>query len=597
MKENKDVIAYIKKKGWKYNDKRDINNYYIEKCPFCGDTKFHFHINRVTGQYNCWKCPDDGEQTGNLWKLKKNLGDIVDVAKIDTAKPKKTKAEIEDLSLRVRQYHKKLRGHKRAQRIIREKYGFGMKEIETFRLGLRINDGKPWLVIPYFEAGQLTNVKYRTLPPAEKTFRREKGMKSSLYNADKADLESNTCYIVEGETDTISLHSLGFKNVFGNTVGARGVKPEWLDFLTQFETVYLIYDPDAPGQLGAKKMAYRVGINRCYNVKLAQEETDEEDLKDADLTNWVKAGNTYDDMLALLDKAELFDVDDVRPIRSVLKELEDELINAPTLESSGIITPWPPLNRCMGDFQPGDLIVMSGQAKIGKTTLALNIGIDQAKQYVPVLNYCLEMRPARTIQKVVSNLRMVDRKEISQEDLQFVQARYGNIPFYVAHSYRFTVEQVFETIREAVNRYGIELVIFDHLHFLVRSLTHITEEIGNVVRDFKLLAEELRVPIILICQPRKVQGKNARMTYDDLRDAASIGQDADTVVIVHRDRLPAEDPDDRGEENPIFSNVAEIIVDATRYNPGGSTKLHFNGAFSRYFLDEKDERATYTRET
>ena len=87
------------------------------------------------------------------------------------------------------------------------------------------------------------------------------------------------------------------------------------------------------------------------------------------------------------------------------------------------------------------------------------------------------------------------------------------------------------------------------------------------------------------------------MTYDDLRDAASIGQDADTVVIVHRDRLPAEDPDDRGEETPIFSDVAEIIVDATRYNPGGSTKLHFNGAFSRYFLDKKDEKAAYAIES
>ena len=127
MKENKDVLAYIKKKGWKYNDKRDINNYYIEKCPFCGDSKFHFHINRITGQYNCWKCPDDGEQTGNLWKLKKSLGDIIDVAKLDPVKPKKTKAEIEDLSLRVRAYHKKLCGHKRAQRIINEKYGFMME--------------------------------------------------------------------------------------------------------------------------------------------------------------------------------------------------------------------------------------------------------------------------------------------------------------------------------------------------------------------------------------------------------------------------------------------------------------------------------------
>ena len=596
MKENKDVIEYIKRKGWKFNDTRDTNNYYIEHCPFCRDPKFHFHINKYTGQYNCWKCPDDGSQTGNLWGLKKALGDIVAISKLDESRPKKSKADVEDLTLRVRSYHKKLKGHKRAQRIIKEKYGFGVDEIETFRLGLRVSEGMPWLVIPYFEGDVLTNVKYRTLPPAEKTFRREKDMKSSLFNVDKADLSISTCFIVEGETDTITAHMLlGLKNVFGNTVGARGFKAEWKDFLSQFERIYLVYDPDEPGQLGAKKMAFRIGINRCYNVVLAKEDTDEAELKDADLTNWVKAGNGLTEFNRLLESAELFDVEDVRPLRSILKELELELEGSQTLESNGLITPWEPLNRVMGDMQSGDLIIMSGQAKIGKTTLAVNICIEQAKQYVPVMVYCLEMRPKRMVQKVVSNMRMVERRAITAEDVQYVSARFGRIPLYLAHSYKFTVEQVIDTIRESVHRYGIELVVFDHLHFLVRSLTHITEEIGNVVRDFKLLAEELRIPIILICQPRKVQGKNAKMTYDDLRDAASIGQDADTVVIVHRDRIP-DDNDERGADNPIFSEDAEIIVDATRYNPGGSVKMLFDGAFSRYFLDKKDRARAYKTE-
>ena len=381
MKENKDVINYITKKGWSYNDTRDTNNYYIETCPFCSDNKFHFHINKFTGQYNCWKCPDDGEQTGNLWKLKKSLGDIVDIQKLDTSRPKMSKAEIQDLTLRIKTYHKKLLKHKRGRRTIKEKYGFDLDEIKRFRLGLRIHDGKPWMVIPYFENNVLTNVKYRTLPPAEKTFRREKGMKSSLYNVDSADFDQNYCFIVEGETDAITAASLlGLKNVFGNTVGARGFKPEWKDFLCQFEKVYLVYDPDGPGQDGAKKMAYRVGINRAFNIVLKQGDTGETELKNADLTKWVKAGHGIDDFEKLMEAAQLFEVDDVRPLGSLLRDLHDELELAPSLESKGIITRWEPVNRLMGDMQPGDLIVMSGQAKIGKTTFALNISIDQATQ-------------------------------------------------------------------------------------------------------------------------------------------------------------------------------------------------------------------------
>ena len=594
MKENKDVITYIKKKGWEYNDTRDTNNYYIKNCPHCGDDDFHFHINRITGQYNCWKCPDDGSQVGNLWMLKKEMGDIVDIKKLDDTKVKKSKEEIEDLTLRIKMYHKKLLTSPKGMKIIKDKYGFGIDQVKAFRLGLKFNEKKPWLVIPYFEGDGLTNVKYRTLPPAEKTFRREKGMKSSLYNTDKVDLSKNYCFIVEGETDTITGSSLlGLSNVFGNTVGARGFKPEWKDFLCQFEKVYLVYDPDEPGQAGAKKMAFRIGIHRCYNILLKKEDAGQADIKNADLTNWVKAGNGTDEFRKLMDNADLFDVEDVRPFGNVLRDLADELIDSPTLESKGIMTPWEPLNTLMGDMQAGDLIVMSGQAKIGKTTLALNILVDQATHYVPVLLYCLEMRPERMAQKVVSNLRMVERKMITREDILHVSAQYGKVPFYFGHSYKFTLEFVLDTIRESVKRYGIELVVFDHLHFLVRETENVSAQVGNAVRAFKLLAEELRIPIILICQPKKIYGKNTRMTFMDLRDAASIGQDADTVVIVHRDRLPEVDPDERGESAPIFSSDAEIIVDATRYNPGGVAKLLFDGAFSRYFLDAKDKKQTY----
>ena len=593
MKENKNVIAYIEKKGWKYNDTRDTNNYYIENCPFCGDSKFHFHINKYTGQYNCWKCPDDGEQTGNLWSLKKKLGDIVDAVKLDNSKVKISKSELKDLTLRVRTYHKKLLKHKKGRKAIRDKYGFGVEEIKRFRLGLRINEGKPWLVIPYFEGNVLTNVKYRTLPPAEKTFRREKGMKSSLYNTDRFKLDQNYCFIVEGETDTITAASLlGLENVFGNTVGARGFKPEWGDFLSQFEKVYLVYDPDKPGQEGAKKMALRIGINRCYNIVLPVE--DGQELKECDLTNWVKRGHTIKDFEKLMEKADQFDVDDVRPLRSILDELLVEVQEGQTLESTGLITPWPKLNNCIGSFQPGDLIIVSGQAKIGKTTLALNMLVDYAKNFVPSMLYCLEMRPKRMVQKVISNLRMVDRRGITEDDILHVAARYASMPFYFAWSNRPSVEFAIETIREAVNRYGIEVVCFDHLHFLVREIDNVPARIGSAVRDFKMLAEELRIPVILICQPRKVGGKNGKMTFDDLRDSAAIGQDADTIIIVHRDRLP--DSEDRDDESPIFSDEAEIIVDATRYNPGGVVKLFFDGALSKFFLDKKDRGRAFKLE-
>jgi KaiC/GvpD/RAD55 family RecA-like ATPase/5S rRNA maturation endonuclease (ribonuclease M5) len=598
MKENPDILAYIKKKGWKYDDKRDQKNYYIESCPNCGDNKFHFHINRVTGVYNCWKCPEE-TSAGNMWKLKKSLGDIVKIETLDSATPKKSKSEVQDLRARIKVYHKRLLASPRGKKIILEKYGFGEEEIKRFRLGLKVaKDKTGWLVLPYFNGETLTNVKYRTLPPAEKTFRREKDMESSLYQSGNFDTDYDYCVLVEGETDTISGRRLGIPNVFGNTVGARGFKAEWKDFLEQFERVYLVYDPDVPGQEGAKKMAKRIGLNRCYNIKLpVSEDATDNDLKEMDLTWFVKKGLLNNQkFLKLMENADQFDIEDVQPLGKVLRNLQYQLLREPTLETKGLRTQYERLNKLMGDFQPGDLIVLSGTAKTGKTTFGLNwLNYWAMELGIPSLMYCLEMMPERMAQKQVSLLRLVEREHITYEDLVYIEMKHSKAPFYYAHSFQFDLETVLETIREAHHRYGIEVALFDHLHFLIRDSENVAAKVGVAVRAFKMLAEELAIPIILVCQPKKIQGKNVRPTRDDLRDSSSIGQDADTVVILHRDRLPQGDDQEDGE--PLFSDIAECIVDATRYNPGGMTKLYYNGALSRFWNDKKEEKKAFKQLT
>jgi replicative DNA helicase len=103
-----------------------------------------------------------------------------------------------------------------------------------------------------------------------------------------------------------------------------------------------------------------------------------------------------------------------------------------------------------------------------------------------------------------------------------------------------------------------------------------------------LLAEELRIPILLIAQPRKLDGKTSRLTTSDLRDTSSIGQDADTVILLHRDKLPLSR--DRPEVvGNLYSPKTEVIVETTRWNPGGITTLHFASDISRFFNSQQEE--------
>lgn len=579
-----DVLKYIKRKKWSYDDKTPTQ-YVIKICPFCGDQKKHFYVNKRTGQFLCWKC----DTTGSLYELKKKLGDIHSVEPvISSSKPKLPKKKRIALNRKVIGWHNALKANKKVRRIIRDQWGWKSHAIEDFRLGVQRQGKRYWLVYPQYQNGKLVNVKYRTLPPAQKKFKRTTGGDSILYNIDNLDLNLNYVILVEGESDTITAHSyLRLKNVLGITVGARGFKAEWKDILDRFETIYLVYDNDIVGQKGAEKIAKRLGYGRCRNVLIPQPE---DSSSRVDLTDWWNSGNNKSDFKKLLDQAEPFDVRDIISFSKVLDSIETDLFFNKNLDSQGLKTPWDKVTRMLGGFMPGDLIVLSAPAKTGKTTFALNLLTTYAMEGIPSLMYELEMRPERTGSKIISYFRGISRNQIQREDVIFVKTIFGRKPFYLAHSYDISVEQVFDTMREAVPRYGIEVLCFDHLHFLIRSVTNTAHEVSVTTRDFKLLAEELQIPIILIAQPRKIPGKSQRMTYNDLKDSSSIGQDADTVIILYRERIPVQDTTERKEESKLFKDECEVIVDATRWNPGGMAKLQFNGEIGRFFDNKTEER-------
>jgi archaellum biogenesis ATPase FlaH len=601
VSDKNDVISYLKRKKWAHRSNQ--NQFIVKTCPFCGNRDEKFYINKETGQFLCYKC----DKTGNLYELKRSLGDLKSaekfVAKV-TDKPKIAKKKYDILRRNILLWHRNLLSSKKIRKRIKKKYGYNIKTIKDFRLGVMKKYGKYWISIPYYEGDPekptLVGLKYRTVPPAPKKFRREEGLKSSLYNVQNLDYELDFVFLFEGEADCATAHSLlNIPNSLGVTVGAKGFKEEWIDTLDNFERVYLVYDNDIAGQKGAETIARRLGLNRTYNILLPLGETNDS----LDLNDWYLQGHTRDEFEDLMINAELFQVKDVVSLKSVLGDIEAELFFNKSLDTASLKTPWDSLNKKLGGFFGGDLIVLSGRAKVGKTTFALNLLGNYILDNIPSLLYCLEMRPKRITKKLIQWYRGVEAHMITMDDIIATEVMLSKKPLYFAHQYRFTKEEVMNTIRESVRRYALELVVFDHLHFLVRSeneRSNVSSQVSSAVRDFKLLAEELDVPIILICQPKKIAGSfRKKMTIEDLRDSSSIGQDADTVIIVHRDRVENlyqgknQKYDDSGEDEDnetIHEKKTQIIVEATRYNPGGTTTLWYDGALSRYFKDQEDQR-------
>ena len=503
-----EVEDYLKSKRWKYRLQKGSepsrHQFVVTPCPYCKTDKEKFYININTGQFICHRGQCGRE--GNLYKLKKDQGDIAPIKPVLSSKPL-PKAAYSKVRNRIIRYHKNLLNldpNSKIRKFILQKWGYDEFVIKKFKLGLqRSANGTKWVVIPYIEGKKIINAKFRSLPPADKTFKRIAGMESALFNINNLDTTLKYINFTEGESDAITLDRMGFKNVLGTSVGARGFKPEWKDLFDQFETINLFYDNDIAGEEGALKMAKRIGMEKCRRVMIPSDSPDITDVTDYVLIG----GADRDDVVDILKSARMFDVEDVLSMSNVLETMETDLYMNKTLDDAGLKTPWDKVNKLLGSFVAGDLIILSGQAKIGKSTLALNLLTSYAMNNIPSLYYCLEMRPERIMAKTISSLRLVGRKEITVDDIIYCRTVYGNKPLYFAHSYKFTTEQVFDTMREAIKRYGIEFMAFDHLHFLCRSISNVSAEVGNVVREFKLLAEELGIPIMIIAQTRKVQGR------------------------------------------------------------------------------------------
>ncbi|HQP25124.1 MAG TPA: DnaB-like helicase C-terminal domain-containing protein [Smithellaceae bacterium] len=575
------AIEYIQSKGIDYKIQ---SGQAVLNCFFCGDTKGHLYIDQQDGAFFCHKC----NERGNLITLQKHFGDYQkdrpQISKPYQKSQAAVKPAFEDQGKRYYptiddkkaiEAHQRLLNNEPALKYVTETRGLCIETVKAFKIGLQIDkDGGQWLTIPHHEKGKLINIKSRSLPPTEKTFRRVKDCLSILFNSDCLETYKGNVYLCEGEIDALSLWDKSEKNVIATTTGAGSFDPAWIDQLKDVKKIIIVYDPDEPGQKGAREVARRLGYDRCFNVILPDGK---------DLNEYFMAGNTIADFIRYVsDNARQFDVAGVMTFDDGLRKYQEEC-QMPE-QARGLRTGWPSLDKTIKTgFMPGELIVLSAPPKIGKSTLALQIVSYNALQDIPALFFCLEMRPMKIIQKITQC--HVKSEEIGLAEIERTRIDFKGKPLYLGYCYQKpTLENIIETIKAAIRRYGLRLVVFDHLHFLCRSITNQVQEVGLAVQAFKFLAEELEVPVILIAQPRKMQADSI-MTAMDLKDSSSIYSDCDHLILMHRARkvTAAKDLQDGAAlQTESFDPMTLVRVEASRYNSGGETVLFYHGEYSRF---------------
>jgi replicative DNA helicase len=252
---------------------------------------------------------------------------------------------------------------------------------------------------------------------------------------------------------------------------------------------------------------------------------------------------------------------------------------------SGVPTGFRQLDSLTNGLHPGQLVVIAGRPGLGKSTLGMDIMRSASiKHGLASVLFSLEMGKSEITMRLLSaesrvQLQSMRNGQMSDNDWNKVARRMGEVasaPLYIDDSPNLTMMEIRAKARRLKQRHELKLVVVDYLQLMTspRRVESRQQEVAEMSRSLKLLAKELDVPVIAISQLNRgaEQRADKRPQLSDLRESGAIEQDADIVILLHR-----EDVYDRESPRP---GEADLIVAKNRNGPTMdlvvSSSLHYS---------------------
>jgi len=257
---------------------------------------------------------------------------------------------------------------------------------------------------------------------------------------------------------------------------------------------------------------------------------------------------------------------------------------------TGLSTGFYQLDEITSGLQKGDVIVVAARPSIGKTSLALNI-IENLliNEDVPVALFSLEMGGVQLAERLMCSLSRLENQKVRRNHLdekdyaELVESigRLGTKRLWIEEASVLTPLSIRSRARRLKAAHDIQCIVIDYLQLISTNGRHENrqQEITRISRAIKSLAKELDVPVILLSQLNRAPAgrSNFMPRLTDLRESGSIEQDADVVLLLHR-----EDYYHKGQADYCNTNVADIIIAKQCSGPIGAIKLTFHPELSRF---------------
>ena len=287
-----------------------------------------------------------------------------------------------------------------------------------------------------------------------------------------------------------------------------------------------------------------------------------------------------------------------RHIRDVLRNVMEDLHNLADGDGAmqGTPTGFSGLDRILVGMGDSDLILVGARPGMGKTSFTLNIASNVAiSTKKAVCIFSLEMSAEQLVSRMISSEAMVNSRalrsgQLTPEDWKKIAdaaARLSCTNILIDDTSGMTVTSMKSKLRRVEN---LGLVAIDYLQLMEseRRSDNRALEVGEISRGLKLMAKDLRVPVICCAQlsrgPESRTDKRPQLS--DLRDSGSIEQDADVVMFLYRDEYYKTDRSPDGKED----NEAEVIIQKNRHGSTGNVKMGWIGSYTKFLtLDDTRE--------
>lgn len=247
-------------------------------------------------------------------------------------------------------------------------------------------------------------------------------------------------------------------------------------------------------------------------------------------------------------------------------------------EIAGTPTGFPDLDLILGGLRGGELIILAARPGVGKTTLAVGIAANLARDGKSACVISLEQSSAELVDRLIAAeadipAYLLRQGGLSEQQLRGMGAAANRLqprPLWVCDEPNMRLGEIGAIARRLIAQHNLRLLVVDYLQLVTTDdrTAPRHEQVGDISRRLKLLSRSLDLPILCLCQLNRASEQRADKLpmLSDLRESGSIEQDADIVILLHRGDTSLDLP------------VAEVsaIVAKNRHGPTDVVRLGFH---------------------